>query len=112
MARMMLVHRCVMRRAPASLCERVQVNNHGTRGNNKLLLRRPRTDFFRSFWGAQDWNSLPNYMRTINSVFTHLKTNYYVIFKHRCLVIFYSSVYGFSSIHFCYNIIVCGAGLP
>ena len=47
-ARMMLVHRCVMGQAPASLCERVRMNNHGTRGNNKLLLRRPKTDFFKT----------------------------------------------------------------
>ena len=43
-------------------CERVRVNNHGTRGNNKLQLSRPKTDFFKksfSFRGVQDWNSLP-----------------------------------------------------
>ena len=36
-ARMMLVHRCVMGQATTCLCERVRMNNHGTRGNNKLL---------------------------------------------------------------------------
>ena len=49
-ARMMLVHRCVMGQAPTSLRERVRMNNHGTRGNNKLLLRRPKTDFFQEIF--------------------------------------------------------------
>ena len=48
MARMMLVHRCVVGQAPAILCERVAINNHVTRGINKLLLRRPNSDFFKN----------------------------------------------------------------
>ena len=77
---MVLVHRCVVGRASASLCDRVAIINHVTRGINKLLLRRPNSNFFKksfSFWGAQDWNSLPNHMRTISSALTlrtHVKT--------------------------------------
>ena len=37
-ARMMLVQRYVMGQAPTSLCEIVRMNNHVTRGNNKLLV--------------------------------------------------------------------------
>ena len=45
--RMMLVCKCVMGRTQTSLCKRIRMNNHGTRVNNKLLLKTPKTDFFK-----------------------------------------------------------------
>ena len=44
-----------------------------SRSRLKLVLPRPTTDFFIksfSFRGAQDWNTLPSYIRMINTITT------------------------------------------
>ena len=69
-SRLYLVHKCVTGQAPTSLCQRVEVNTRNTRGGLKLVLPRPKTDFFKKsfcFRGAQDWNTLPSDIRTSNS---------------------------------------------
>ena len=69
-SRLYLVHKCVTGQAPTSLCQRVEVNTRNTRGGLKLVLPRPKTDFFKKsfcFRGAQDWNTLPSDIRTSNN---------------------------------------------
>ena len=70
-SRLYLVHKCITGQAPASLCQRVELNTRNTRGGLKLVLPRPTTDFFKKsfcFRGAQDWNTLPSDIRTINTI--------------------------------------------
>ena len=74
MFRLALIHRCVVREAPRSLSEMltmgVDVGGYRTRGENKLFLPAARSETFRRtfmFRGLQEWNSLPNEMRTMRS---------------------------------------------
>ena len=75
-SRLYLVHKCITGQAPASLCQRVELNTRNTRGGLKLVLPRPTTDFFKKsfcFRGAQDWNTLPSDIRTINTISTYIE---------------------------------------
>ena len=46
--RLNLVHRCVTGQAPASFCQRIEVNiRQNTRGKLKLVILRPNTDLFK-----------------------------------------------------------------
>ena len=80
MTRMSLMHRCVHKQAPSSLCRRVETSKRRTRGELKLYLPRANTDFFKksfSFKGVQEWNGLPSELRTLTSNKTfkkHLRT--------------------------------------
>ena len=78
------VHRCLNGRAPKYLMDKFITNaDFGcrvTRGEAKLHLSRPNTDFYRrsfEFQGGLLWNSLPSNTRTITSknTFKHALTS-------------------------------------
>ncbi len=71
------VHSCMRQRAPVYLSRKFITNTEfgysGTRGENKLHLRRPNTNSYRStfeFQGAKSFNSLPTSIRSISNANT------------------------------------------
>ena len=67
------VHRCINKRAPVYLVEKFQTNFNfgycGTRGEGKLHLKQPLSNFYRSsfeFQGAFHFNLLPHSIRALS----------------------------------------------
>jgi hypothetical protein len=70
-AMLLQVRRCLRKEAPAYLCDKFVTNSEfgyrGTRGENKLHLFHPNTNYYRSsfeFLGASSFNRLPSCIRS------------------------------------------------
>ena len=72
MRRLGLMYRCVHRQTTRLLSSRFEEKKGTcTRGALRLFLRRANTEFYRrsfSFRGVQDWNNLPEEVRTLSSL--------------------------------------------
>ena len=72
MRRLGLMYRCVHRQTTRLLSSRFEAKKGKcTRGALRLFLRRANTEFYRrsfSFRGVQDWNNLPEEVRTLSSL--------------------------------------------
>ena len=82
------VHRCYTNQAPPCLCSKFTANSNlnyaRTRGSNKLLLPRPRTNFYHSsfeFQGALHFNQLPENIRGLKER-KLFKTDIHFVFLH------------------------------
>lgn len=63
-----MMHKLITKKSPSKLCSKFVSNNK--RDHTKIYIPLPRIDLFKTsliFSGSMLWNSLPNYMRQINS---------------------------------------------
>ena len=70
MFRLSLIRKCVKGLAPQYMCDSIKITNSRTRGDVKLFLPLPKTEFLRksfSFQGPMSWNKLPNNLRIATS---------------------------------------------
>ena len=77
MFRLMLVHRCITKRAPFCLCDKLKTNadigSTMTRGSQKLYVQSVNSESYRrsfTFKGAMEWNKLPSNLRGVGSAVT------------------------------------------
>ena len=77
MFRLMLVHRCITKRAPFCLCDKLKTNadigSSMTRGCQKLYVQSVNSESYRrsfTFKGAMEWNKLPSNLRGVGSAVT------------------------------------------
>ena len=77
MFRLTLVHRCITKRAPNCLCDRMKTNadigSSMTRGCQKLFVQSVNSESYRRsfmFKGAMEWNKLPSNLRGVGSAAT------------------------------------------
>ena len=77
MFRLMLVHRCITKRAPFCLCDKLKTNvdigSSMTRGCQKLFVQSVNSESYRrsfTFKGAMEWNKLPSNLRGVESAVT------------------------------------------
>ena len=83
----MLVHRCITKRAPFCLCDKlktdVDIGSSMTRGCQKLFVQSVNSESYRrsfTFKGGMEWNKLPSNLRGVGSAVTlkkHMQHSYF-----------------------------------